>query len=348
MKKITCIFFILSGTLGISQIILQSNTHRPAVGDTVKQFIVDTSAFTSPMPNNISGNNVTWDFSPIINTGTLNTQAFISNTAVASSTNFTGCNLVLSQGSGAYNYLKTVDTPTAQLELLGLDFGSFAKVTFTNSAVLMKYPFSYGNSFADPASGTFSANTGTSIINGSAIGNFATIADGFGTLLLGQQSIPNVLRLKSTQNFTLFQGFLPLGTIRFVIYSYYDQNNKFPLLQIQYQTFSLIAQTPSTTASVRLNSNIPLLGFNESGLPNNMVSIFPNPISEIMQLNFENLGNYILELKDINGNNIITSEINSRHYTLDVRSFADAVYLIHIKNKQTGQIYRQRMLKLSH
>lgn len=96
--------FIFSAVFGISQVTLQANTHRPAVGDTLKQYIIDTSAFTSPMPNNISGNNVTWNYASILNTGTITTQAYVSNTAVASSTNFTGCNLVLSQGAGAYNY----------------------------------------------------------------------------------------------------------------------------------------------------------------------------------------------------------------------------------------------------
>jgi hypothetical protein len=346
MKKISCIIFVLFVIFGFSQVTLQTNTHRPVVGDTLKQYIMDTSGFTSPMPNNVSGNNVTWNYSSIINTGTVITQAYVSPTAVASSTNFTGCNLVLSQGAGAYNYLKTVNTPSAQLELLGLDFATFAKITFTNSAILLKYPFSFGNSFTDPASGTFSANTGTSTINGSATGNFATQADGFGTLILGQQAIPNVLRLKSTQSFTLFQGFIPLGTIRSVIYSYYDQNNKFPLFQVQYQTLSLIAQTPSTTASVRMNAGIPLLGLNEISLYEN-INIFPNPACDFLNLNLEIIGDYDMEILDMKGRTVLSERFYSNIHTADVRTLPDGVYMIRLRNIATDKIFQQRFLKIT-
>ncbi len=346
MKIMIYLVFIFSAVFGISQVTLQANTHRPAVGDTLKQYIIDTSAFTSPMPNNISGNNVTWNYASILNTGTITTQAYVSNTAVASSTNFTGCNLVLSQGAGAYNYLKTVNTPSAQLELLGFDFGTFAKVTFTNSAVLLKYPFSFGNSFTDPASGTFSANTGTSTINGSATGNFATNADGWGTLILGQQAIPNVLRLKSTQTFTLFQGFLPLGTIRSVIYSYYDQNHKFPLFQIQYQTLSLIAQTPSTTASVRMNAGIPLLGLSEISTHEN-IKIFPNPASDFLYINLENAGDYELEILDMNGRAVLKERFYAHEHQADLRIVPDGVYWVRLRNSVSDKIFQHRFAKIT-
>lgn len=346
MKKIICIIFVLWGISGFSQVTLQTNTHRPDAGDTLKQYIMDTSGFTSPMPNNISGNNVTWNYSSIINTGTITTQAYVSNTAVASSTNFTGCNLVLSQGGGAYNYLKTVNTPSAQLELLGLDLGTFAKITFTNSAILLKYPFSFGNSFTDPASGTFSANTGTSVINGSATGNFATQADGFGTLILGQQAIPNVLRLKSTQSFTLFQSFLPLGTIRSVIYSYYDQNHKFPLFQVQYQTLSLIAQTPSTTASVRMNAGIPLLGLNET-LAHDNIRIFPNPSSDLLYLNLDNVGFYDMEILDMDGRTVLTERFYSNEHATDVRFIKDGVYTVRLRNNASDMMSQHRFVKIT-
>jgi hypothetical protein len=346
MIKITSFIFVLFVTLGFSQVTLQTNTHRPGVGDTLKQYIMDTSGFTSPMPNNVSGNNVTWNYSSVINTGTTTTQAYVSPTAVASSTNFTGCNLVLSQGGGAYNYLKTVNTPSSQIELLGFDFATFAKITFTNSAILLKYPFGFGNSFTDPASGTFSANTGTSTINGSATGNFSTQADGFGTLILGQQAIPNVLRLKSTQNFTLLQGFIPLGTIRSVIYSYYDQNNKFPLFQVQYQTLSLIAQSPSTTASVRMNAAIPLLALNENSLHEN-IKIFPNPASDFLYINLENTGDYDLEILDMNGRTVLRERFYSHEHTMNVRIVQDGVYMIRLRNNALNKLSLHRFVKIT-
>jgi hypothetical protein len=346
MKNIVYLILLFNLTSGFAQVTLQVNTHRPSAGDTLKQYIIDTSGFTSPMPNNISGNNVTWNYSSIINTGTITTQAYVSNTAVASSTNFTGCNLVLSQGPGAYNYLKTVNTPSAQLELLGLDFGTFAKITFTNSAILLKYPFGYSNSFTDPASGTFSANTGTSTINGSSTGNFASNADGFGTLILGQQAIPNVLRVKSTQNFTLFQGFLPLGTIRAINYAYYDQNNKFPLFQVQYQTLSLIAQSPSTTASVRMNASIPLLGLNEISTNEN-IKIFPIPAFDFLYIHLEKTGDYEMEILDMNGRTTLKERFYSHEYKADVRRIPDGVYLVRLRNSASDKISQHRFVKIS-
>ncbi|MCX8081053.1 MAG: T9SS type A sorting domain-containing protein [Bacteroidia bacterium] len=344
MKKIFTHYLLLVCLIANAQFTLQVSSHRPAIGDTNKIFIIDTSAFTIPMPNHINGNNVTWNYSSIINTGSILTQVYVSNTAVPSSTNFSGCNLVLNLGPGSYNYLKTTDTPTPQLELLGLNFGTFAQVTFTNSGVLLRFPASFGSSFTDPASGTFSANTGTSTINGSAMGNFVTSVDGFGTLILGQQTINNVLRLKSTQNFTLFQGFLPLGTIRSTIYSYYTQNEKFPLFQVQYQTLSIIAQTPSTTAAVRMNAKIPLLGLNEQFSDHDLL-LYPNPSNDfILVVVSDSCLPPEWELYNTEGKKILFGNL-TQNRKIDIHTLPLGIYYLKLKSADQRKTITKKIIK---
>jgi hypothetical protein len=151
-------------------------------------------------------------------------------------------------------------------------------VTFTNSAIIATYPVSYGYSLNDPVSGSFRYNT----TNGACNGNIAVTAAAVGTIKLANNvSVPNVICLKSVENLTLSVGIFPFGTSSQIIYNYYAPNKKFPIVNINYTVYKLIAGTPTITAfAYGSNEFFTGVGISESQLDNESYRVYPNPFSD--------------------------------------------------------------------
>jgi hypothetical protein len=325
---------------------LQVNPHRPVAGDTMKTYIMDTSGFTSGLPNNITGSNVFWDFSPIVKTSSLAaSEKYLSPSSVPSASLYPSCNLVMETTPMSYNYLKSSDVPSSKLEFLGFRLGTLARATFTNSVIYSKYPFSYGQSYTDPASGTFSANTGTGTINGSVVGSISNSADGTGTLMLGQQMIPGVLRIKSVQQFTLLQGFLPLASLKIITYNYYTQTDKFPLLSCQYQSMSFALSSPTVVGSVRMNASIPLLGLEEYREAED-ITLFPNPAGEYIYL-AGMIDDMNAEIYSSEGRMIKHEFISKNEARLNIRDLPSGIYFLIVKNANGQFLRKARFVKAS-
>ena len=66
----------------------------------------------------------------------------------------------------------------------------------------INYPTTYGPAQNDTAKGTFSSSS----VSGLFSGTMTAIADAYGTLIIGNQTYSNVLRVKFTQNLNLYSS----------------------------------------------------------------------------------------------------------------------------------------------
>ena len=131
----------------------------------------------------------------------------------------------------------------AKLEITGLVTPDATLNFSTNNGTYISYPAAFGYTDSDTASGTFSS----SAANGNFSGTITITADAAGTLIIGSKTYPNVLRIKSVQNFNLTVSSFPVGTVTNTAYSYYDSMHKFPLL-----------------AYTSANISVPALGMNQT------------------------------------------------------------------------------------
>lgn len=312
---------------------LTQSANEPVIGDTSRTHLLDTSAFSGGMPNNVAGSNVIWNFQQL-NTGTLViTSAYISTTAVSSATDYPGATFVQKQG-GLNNFYKSVTSPTTQTEFLGLSSSSVSMI-FTNSAIVARFPMNMGTTVNDNFSGSFDGFG----FSGNVNGNVSTVADGTGTLnLVDGITLTNVLRVKSVQSLTFTAGFFPIATMKQTIYNYYHSTQKFPVLSINYTSMTQTGQSPTVTASANGNKNIFVVGVKENSLADGHLSIFPNPAQDFITIQ----QNLFLNPSEVVIYTQLGQEILRKEYSekINIANLNDGVYYLKVKT-QEGTIVKK-------
>jgi len=324
MKKILLCFLLLAFIKNNSQdLILTKAAFEPVIGDSSKAFIVDTSAYAFGLNVSLTGSNTVWTYTNLIATSNTTSTQYVDPLSVPASSNYAGCSVVQKQGT-LYTYFKSVALPITQLEFMGVSSTSL-NMTFTNNAIYSRYPFAFGDSFTDSFSGSF-----TFSVNGTAAGNATVTADGTGTLNLPNDTLNNVLRVKSEQNtnFTAF-GF-PAGSLKMTKYDFYHASEKFPVFTINYQTITS-GGNPTVTAVVSGNKNNFIQGVKENSISEFNPGIYPNPAGNILNITTDDFMKP-REIKIFNqmGQIVFTSPFANH---IDVSALESGIYFIEVKTE---------------
>jgi hypothetical protein len=333
MKKICFSVILFAVTLVQAQTLTQS-FNEPVAGDVDKILRLDTSGYPNGLPHNITGSNCSWDFRKLTGTFPIIVDSFLIPSAAPGASLFPSATYAQHRDQ-LYSFYKSV-TGTQQTELLGA-YSPSLTLTFTNSAIIAGYPVSYGYNLTDGVSGSFKYNS----TNGACNGAITISADGVGTVTLydGSLVIPNVLRLKSVEILTLSVGVFPFGTFNQTIYNYYKPGKKFPILNINYTTYQLIAGTPTITAYANGTSDIfTIQGVNENYAAQN-IQVYPNPFHSTITITGEQTGNEYA-LYSMSGQLIVKTTEPANVASDDL---PPGIYLVEIRNK-TGS-YRQKVIK---
>ncbi len=323
-------------------LVLTQGAYEPAIGDSSFYHVLDTNYFWAGLPNSTAGSNSTWNFSNLISTAVKANSSYVDPITVPSATAYAGTNVVQKQGA-LFNYFKSVTTPSPQTEMLGLSSNTL-NLNFTNSAILAKYPVSYGNSFTDNIAGTFNFS-----VSGTFNGSVSTSADGAGTLHLPNGlSLSNVLRVKSVQTINLGLGIIPFGTAKQTVYNYFHSSQKFPVLNITYTSLSIIGSTsPSVSAIVTGNSKTIIVGVDEEGMALSNLSLYPNPAREVIFIDANQfLGEVQIELFDSKGARVYTTKRILNGGTTEVVSLSDLPRGFYFVKLQSGTHSLQRKMIL--
>ncbi|MCC6370429.1 MAG: T9SS type A sorting domain-containing protein [Bacteroidia bacterium] len=336
MKKLLAFSFLVLSIFVRSQTLTQTY-NEPKVGDSDPEFLMDTTDLTVSMPISVTGSNCVWNFTALT-TSTLIFNNYLAPSAVPSASAYTGCSVVQQSGP-SYTFIKSVATPSAQTELLGLTL-PLGSVNFTNSGIAARYPMSYGFTLSDNVAGAFTST----ITNGACSGNLTTAVDGLGTINLPQgKTFSNVLRVKTVLNLSLLAGFIPIATVKQTIYSYYHISEKFPVLNINYTSMQITGSTsPTISASVSGNANI-ITGLKNTVEPDNLsFSVFPNPAKDVLHLSlpenyktgrikiYNNLSQLVFEGEL--AEKIYTEQLIKGYYYIELQSGSLLVRRSFIKN----------------
>jgi len=339
MKTIYALFIYFIFSYVQAQTLTQTY-NEPQIGDKNSIARLDTSDYTSGMPIAQTGANQSWDFSLLKKGGEAFDTEYHSPASFTSAPSHTNATVV-EVGSGLKIFMKSVNTPTTQTEIVGIDHPSFS-ATFTNSAIAAIYPMSFGDEIIDNISG--SANAGT--INANCNGKITTIADATGTLTLkGGLVYNNVIRLKTVQTLTFTQGFLSLLKANETSYRFFDMSEKFPVLTISYTSFALAFNSPTITAMATGQSKT-FIGISENELNADAISIFPNPANGILYitLNEKILSDARIELYNTLGQMVKRHAVlNSSIHVIDVSNLSPGAYTVKLSTN-SGTLTRKLIL----
>jgi len=76
------------------------------------------------------------------------------------------------------------------------------------------------------------------------------------------------------------------------------------------------------------------------------ISVFPNPASDFVMVNFDNSNKYDVSLIDITGKKIIRQESNNQNCKIDVRNINDGIYFLQIM--QNNVVVKTQKIVISH
>lgn len=287
--------------------------------------------------NSSTGSTVTFDNS-LLTTG-ISVVASVTAPSASELTDFPGTTVKFDDGNGNAIFYKSSAT---QLEITGAGISGATLKFSADNAIFLKFPTAFSNTYNDTARGTFSNGT----VSGLFKGTIVTTADATGTLLLGGDSYPNILRIKTVQSYNLYQSsdtnyLFSIGTLTSTIYTYYDNVNRYPLFTTTTATIvvPLLSINQTTNAAVRqLNPTL-----NSVNATKNDIKVYPNPVKDNLFFagdlgNYSAVKIYSLEGKLVKSESVINqkldlSKLSAGNYVLKLLSKSEKSKIIHlIKN----------------
>ncbi|HMI07193.1 MAG TPA: T9SS type A sorting domain-containing protein [Flavobacterium sp.] len=320
MKTKLLFLFCFISVLGFSQAPIASYYGPDA------SYIVVTSSGTI---NHTAGANQTWNFNTLSPVGSSEDMNAVPTAGEIST--YPGTAAVVTTNS-------TVDNIDAQLKIYSKNPAGILSITGvenigltlnfdTNNATVGAFPMNYGFTNSDTTAGNY--------INGEYAGTFTgtivSSADAWGTLNMndvgaGAYSGP-VTRLKTVQNISLNYGiFTGVGTVVITTYSYYDANNGAHLPELR--TTSTAVNVPllsiDQTVSQMERFATVLLGTDQSEMMANSVAVFPNPATNVLNIQSNHQMVQSVSITDTNGRLILKT--NAVESAIDVSALQKGIY----------------------
>lgn len=350
-------FFILIVSLSaissvVAQPILTSANFVQNINDSQLFYVADSNSVI----NTTIGEDVIFDYSGLEGYGNTKTQYVLDPTSTTYSSSYPSATLADStQGTPVnknYTSLSGTDSIVKQGIVAEVDgFGTVVSQYNLNPEILMKFPFSYGESYTDNYSGSFTVQA---VIPVTTEGNGTAIvdADSWGTLKFPMGvSIDSVLRVKTTEYLitdTISLGppfsitILPI-TISGENINYYKPSlSNFPLLTVIKGSYSQGGSILDSTQNIL--SQYPLEIPNSVQLLNEQVnsSLFPNPTNNngtTLTLGLkENKAVSISILNNLgqNVNTVFSGTLNQGENDIEINTtkFSKGMYFINIKIDQ--------------
>lgn len=260
-----------------AQPVLNSNTTLP-VGTEVGIVRVADNSINN---QGAAGSNITWDFSAM---QPLNSQtaAFLIPDATPFAGNFGNANVAVSyenslqMGSAMVRY-EFFSSLASGLIKNGLSTAQGVQVSYSDPQNALSFPFTYGTTQTDDFAATF-MTAGQSVEES---GTISVAGDAYGTLLLPNTTINNVLRVRVLQTYT---DVVQSGELVFNVetYAWFHPELAYPLLSISTEN---VVGSPTSVRTIHYAQFTPSTSISDI-YPNFVVDSAPNPATELTHINF--------------------------------------------------------------
>lgn len=326
----------MSVVLVNAQITLTQSNNAPVPGDIVLMNNLDSSATLDKS----SGAGITWDYTGSVMAPTNSYTAvstYTTPSSIPGASIFTsaGSNVALADSGGFYKSTST------SLEMLGFIDNDGSVFFLSNSGKVMQYPFSYGNSYTDNATGTYTV-TSMGVFNIS--GDLSATADAWGTVILPSSPnlvFNNVLRVKETRTLYIAgTGTLSMitGTTITTEYMYFKTGTKNEFFKITYEHINIpMFGPPSMDYYIEYDATLVLnaQAFLDNKLP--VIFLYPNPTKDVLNIQMSKIDYTKIQIIDIQGKMVKEFIINNQDVqSIDIQDLRSGEYILLMTNSQSG------------
>ena len=267
-----------------------------------------------------AGLNQTWDLSSQTTIVTSKAITVVHKTNTPNHTLFPSATLALSETGGAYTYFKTSSN---MLEFYGVNSSTPPPHILTNPQIWLKYPLNFNDTFSDTYAGTLGAVTQT--------GTSTVVYDGFGTLILPNDTITDVARLKITGTYINETSAVDIDTFNVTEYQWRLPNNHYPIARII--STELLGSPPTVTAEYMMNI---IAGIDEKLPALREVVVYPNPTTGSLHLRIPETVKdpTTVHIYNLNGSLASSSIIpeGSRQYIINIGQLPVGPYFVHLRS----------------
>jgi hypothetical protein len=233
-----------------------------------------------------AGENQVWDFSAIQVSGKTSYRG-VSEDMTHKMAGPGERNIVLAEDGYEYSYICSENSIR---EIGYANPGKKMTLGYDTPLVQMKYPFSFGQQFAQPCSGIAWYHDRSRI---DFSGTYAVTADAYGTLILPDRIMKNTLRVKVVKQ-SLQISVCGSTQSTSTKYFWYAPGYRYPVLMLGTTENKYGAKEPVTHTNAWLNLNQAsggaassvTLSDGQSETSENTVIVFPNPFSEQVTFNY--------------------------------------------------------------
>ena len=324
--------------LGASAMFSAQITLTKAANDPISGNLVNYNHVTGVVNNSATGANVTFSNGGLI-MGVSSITTYSTPTSTEIST-FPGSTIKMADGATTVYYKAS----STKLEITGI-VNPQATLNFNvDNGTYNSYPLTYGPAQNDTAKGTFSSSSA----NGLFSGTMAAIADAYGTLIIGNQTYSNVLRVKYTQNFNLYASFdiiyaNPIGTVTNTAYAYYDASHRYALLNSTSGNISVPLLSINQTVATALALNEAFLATSSNAVKKENLVVYPNPAQDFIGFK-GNTDNYSkANIYSLDGKLVKTSDVKSGN--IQISDLPPASYFIEISGKNATDTKNTKFIK---
>jgi len=294
-KLLLCAGLLFSGVC-LSQPTLTGPNTNPVIGETLGGV---TTAYFNP---GSAGANQTWNFASLTSSGT-SSVPIVSVGSTANGSSFPNATIALASSASSTSYYST---SASSFQYYGNYNGSTLQA-YSNPEDLLRYPFTYGNSYSDPYTCDY-----TSSAPEYRKGTVTVRADGYGTLILPNGTFSNVLRVhmvESQVDSANLSGFISLGTYVRSEYAWYLTGNAWMIASCDSITINTVLNgtvgTPTYVTTGGYTSVIHA-GIEEADNLLQSMHLFPNPSHGVvtLQFNLNKTSKYEVKLFNYSGQQV--------------------------------------------
>ncbi|MFK7906577.1 MAG: T9SS type A sorting domain-containing protein [Chitinophagales bacterium] len=339
------IFFTSNSTFAQPMITADS---APELGSSIQISIVDPE----PLGNLVlpSGEGIIWDFSASTVTQT-RVATFIDAAESDVSIFFPNADIALSYDNGGlplgsfnlkYDFFALFND---SLLNVGFSTESGTVINYNNPLTAFTFPFQFGDMVEDDFSVNFEIGASTV----TEAGTLTIEADAYGTVLLPNEEIDNLLRIKTTRNY--YQAFED-NVLDTIFYeeerlAWYAADKIYPVLSV---TTEMVSTNPSPQTRIYFTGDVETSI--EEYLPTASIEAYPNPSSGAFQVKYDLLQSTDVQLNVYNNMGQLIQNAGggrqsagSQTTAIDLTGQAQGIYFVEMILNETERIVHKLMVR---
>ena len=283
-----------------------------------------TSVPAEFVPPGDAGAEVLYGYWMVPTTG--NYDRFLDDPSVTpTSASFSGVTVLSTNGGQDTSFYK-VDANG--IELLGIRGSLEGVVPYTDGALELKFPCTFGTTWTDVFSTTYTVSS----IPVNRAGTITGVADGYGTIQLPAQVLEDVLRVK-VRKVQVDQSVLINAYRTFDTYYFFQPGIRYPVMKASQDTVILGAGSPAVTYTAEWLYGPGQVGIQDVDASQVVFTPYPNPTNGALDLRLGDAEVRSIEVFDAAGHVVRTRSLragDASNGAMDLNGLAAGIYQVRV------------------